>query len=866
MALELSRPFWLLLLIPACAGVYFMARRWPAAGIKARLSHIVHQMLVVLTVLAISGISVLAPAQEKAVWLVVDASGSMPDAVALAQQALDGLEEGTRAGVIVYGKNAMVELPLGEKPAFSGVQTAVDSSASDLNQALQLAGALLPGEVSGGIGVISDGLIDPVQAADLQARGIAVNTLQAAKEKIPDAQVTQVDLPSTAYQGQQFSMTAVVHSTAEGQAQLLLLENGTAAATQQVSLHRGENTFVFPAAAAASGVVTYEVQVQLPEDKNSRNDRLGAYMAVSGPPSVLLAEGGSGQGAELRKMLEASGMQVTLMPAASLPAASADYMTWQAIALVNVDADTLTQGQTAALMAAARELGRGVAVFGGDSSYALGGYRGSQLETMLPVTIDVKNKLNLPSTALVLVIDKSGSMTSGQYGVTRLDVAKEAACRAIEVLTEKDTAGVIAFDDHGKWALPMTQVTDIAAMQEQVGTIRPGGGTAFYTPLAMALDALESTSAQHKHVIFLTDGESGDQGYEQLVEQMAQQGITLTAVAIGAGADTRTMLRLAELGGGRAYAAAEFDNVPKIFTKETLLAAETFVQNRTFTPVITDGSMTDFSGFPQLAGYLTTTEKPLATVSLASDREEPILAWWQYGASRVACWTSDVQGAWSSAFLQWGSAAEFFSGIISHVLPAWNQQGDLSLQEGILTYTAANSMESASLEARVLAPDGQTITLPMEQTGAAAFTAPWDSTEPGAYAVQIASEGQTLLEGGAVLPYAREYDLRVSDRGALAALSQSTGGQAVDDPAALLSFPHGSARTRRPLTPVLMLLALLLLLADIAQRRLNRCKALPAPAPKARTPKARPEKKKTQQPAGQTAQQLWESMQKKKRL
>lgn len=866
MAFEFSNPLWLWLLLPLLGLIFLVARRWPAQGAKARLSHLLHQTLTVLTILSLSGLSVLSPAREKAAWLVVDVSGSMTDAASLTQQALDSLEEGTRAGVIVFGENAMVEVPLTETPTFSGVQTAVDASGSNLSQALQLAGALLPSDCSGGIGVISDGLLDPVSAADLQSRSIAVNTLQVSAGSCTDAQVTWVELPSTAYQGQQFSLTVTVHSTAEGAARILLLENGTAAASQQVSLHRGENTFVFQSTAETSGVVTYEAQVQLDGDENSRNDRLGTYIAVSGAPSVLLAEGRTGEGQQLRKMLEAAGMAVTVVPAQGLPSASADYMPYQAVALVNVDADSLSAAQTSALMAAARELGRGVAVFGGDSSFALGSYRGSELEAMLPVTIDVKNKLNLPSTALALVIDKSGSMTAGQYGVTRLDVAKEAACRALEVLTEKDTAGVIAFDDHGKWALPMTSVTDIAAMQEQIGTIRPGGGTAFYTPLAMALHALEDITAQHKHIIFLTDGESGDQGYETLVEQMTQQNITLTAVAIGEGADRNTMLHLAELGGGRAYAAAEFDNVPKIFTKETLIAAQTYVQNRTFTPVITDASMTDFPGFPPLSGYLTTTEKPLATVSLTSDKEEPILAWWQYGAGRVACWTSDVQGGWSSAYLQWDSAAAFFSGILSHVLHPWNQQGDMSLQNGALTYTAPSATENTSVTARILAPDGQVSEVPLEQVSVDSFTAPWESTAPGAYAVQLFANGAPLLEGGAVLPYAREYDLRVANRDALAALSQDTGGRTVADPASLMDFPQSAARSRRSLVPALTLLSLVLLLADIAQRRLNWGKTPPAPVAKAPKPRAKRKAQASPKPVGETTQQLWNNLQNRKRL
>lgn len=876
MAVELTRPYWLLTL-PLCSLLlWLLARRWPRQSRKAQLSHGLHQVMVLLTVLALAGTSVLSPAQEKAAWLLVDASASMDgqDASQLAREALTALQPGEKAGVIVFGGNAMVETPLGEAPAFSGVGTAVEASGSDLNQALRLAAALLPEEASGGVAVISDGLVDSVDASALQARGIAVNTLKTSADAARDAQITRLQLPATAYQGQGLTMTVTAHSTVEAEAKILLLENGEPFATRDVTLRRGENTFVFQSVAASSGTVTYEAQMLLPGDANPRNDALSACTTVAGVPAILLAEGRTGEGAELCKMLEAAGMKVETMLAASLPEQGADYMTWQAIALVNADADTLTDTQMTALSTAARELGRGVAVFGGDSSYALGGYRGSLLEEMLPITIDVKNKLDLPSTALLLVIDKSGSMTSGQYGVTRLEVAKEAACRALEVLSSQDMAGVITFDDQGKWVLPLSRVENIAAMQETIGTIRPGGGTAFYTPLAMALNALEQAEAQHKHVIFLTDGEAGDRGYERLVEQMAEKDISLTAVAIGQGADRDTMLRLAEMGNGRAYAAGEFDNVPKIFTKETMLAAGTYVQNRTFTPIVTDDSMTDFPGFPQLTGYLAGTEKPLATVSMISDREDPILCWWQYGAGRVACWTSDVQGGWSGAFLQWEDAAAFFGGILALVLPVWEQSGEMQRGEDTLTFTPAMPMENASLTAHVLTPEGERLTLPMEQVSATGYAVPWTYSKPGAYAVQITAEGQegstTLLEGGTVVPYAKEYDLRTRDSGILEELSATTGGQAVATAADLLTFPQSNARTRTSLTQVLMSLALLLLLADIAQRRLNWEKALPAetPAkPKAKKPNHPPKAPKaTTAPSGQTTQALWESRQNRKRL
>ena len=881
MWLDFSHPY-LLALVPLCTGfVYVAARRRPSKSKKSRISHALRYVMVVLTVLALAGASIPTGSGDKAAWILVDASASMAnrrhEVDRIVQDAISSAEDSQKIGVIAYGKNAMVEVPLSGSPNYSGVSTAIDASASDLSQALALAGALLPSDASGGIAVVSDGLLEDADASALANRGVAVNTIGVSSAKQADAQATRLDLPDTAYLGQSVPVTVTVHATVPGDATIVLSANGKTSATRSVALRSGENTFVFRDAAEQPGVVTYEAQVIMSGDGVSQNDRAAAYITVSGAPSVLIVEGQNGTGGELGKMLRAAGMAVETLSPALLPGNMGELRAYHAVALVNVDADMLTNGQIAALDAAAKELGVGVAVFGGDSSYALGGYRGSALENMLPVTIDVKNKADLPSTALVLVIDKSGSMTDAQYGVTRLDVAKEAACRAIEVLNEQDFAGVIAFDDAGKWVVPLANVTDVASMQEQIGTIRPGGGTAFYTPLAMACDALTHVTARHKHVIFLTDGESGDRGYEALAESMAAQGVTLTTVAVGSGADVRVMRRLAELGGGRAYAAGQFDNVPKIFTKETLLIAGTYVQNRSFTPIVTDDSLTDYDGFPILDGYLATTEKALATVSLISDREDPILAWWQYGAGRVLCWTSDVQGVWSRNFLAWDDAVSFFGGMISHILPVREQAGEMQLENGILSYTAAEAAEDAQVFARVLCPDGAMKNITLEQVSPMRYEAKLEADETGAYAVQIemGRDGERIasLDGGSVVPYSQEYDQCIVDTGALQRLSADTGGAYTQDASALLSFPDAPARARRSLQPWLLIAALILLLADIAQLRLNWEKAIPkrmeqkaqrSIPPKNKKPERKP-RKQTSDPAG-TSEQLWQNLQKKQRL
>ncbi|MBQ9196590.1 MAG: VWA domain-containing protein [Clostridia bacterium] len=835
MSLEFLRPWALFLVAAGLDWVILIAVR---SRRTHRLALALRCVLTCLLALSIAAPSILLPGGKTAVWLLVDASDSaqplqeqMTDAV---RTAIENKNDNLQAGVIAFGANAMVEAPLSDAPAYHGVQTAVDSRDSALSGALALAGALLPSEAGGRVAVISDGMTDDFTAAAkaLAARGIPVDVLPLAADTLPDAQVSEVRVPFEAYAGQSFAVTVRVDAAMDTSGTLVLYQDRAPVDTRQVTLRKGENTFVFRDIARASGVVTYEARLLAAGDERSQNDSLGAYVYVRGAPRLLLVEGRMGEGGEMAAMLTAAGMEHETILPAQLPSDAGLLQPYDAIVLVNVDYDAADEGQWQALNTAVKSLGRGLAVIGGDSSYALGGYRGSTLESMLPVTIDVRSKLDLPSLALMLVIDKSGSMTDGMFGTTRLELAKEAAMRACEVLTENDQVGVIAFDDAAKWVVPLRQADDIEAIQSLIGTIRPGGGTAFYTALYESLQALSQSDAAQKHVIFLTDGEPGDGGYEGVVEEMAQNGITLTTVAVGSGADQRLLRGLAQRGGGRAYAANEFDNLPKIFTKETYLVSGSYVQNRVFTPVIAHQSvLTDFAGFPQMTGYLATAEKGLSTVELVSDRDDPILAWWQYGAGRVLCFMGDSRGAWTEQLLSWSDASAFYGGMAAFVLPGDERGGELTARRAgdslEISYTAPEGGSGLSTEVVAVLPDGGERRITLVETAQGVYTGALEASQDGAYALRAeqydADGGLTrVMEGGAVAGYAPEYDLRrTGEADALSRLAAFTGGRVYTDAAGLLAQPGGNVYRRVSLAQGLLTASLIVLLLDIAARRLG---------------------------------------------
>ena len=177
---------------------------------------------------------------------------------------------------------------------------------------------------------------------------------------------------------------------------------------------------------------------------------------------------------------------------------------------------------------AVKQFGTGFMMVGGETSFGLGGYFQSPVERMLPVEMDVKGKHQLPSLGLMIVLDRSGSM-AGQ----KMELAKEAAARSVEMLRPDDQFGLIAFDDRPWEIIPVGPIKDIEGTVNDILSITPGGGTEIYSSLEEAYNQLEDVNVQRKHIILLTDGQSSTSNdYESLITDALSKNVTLSTVSI----------------------------------------------------------------------------------------------------------------------------------------------------------------------------------------------------------------------------------------------------------------------------------------------------------------------------------------------
>ena len=93
------------------------------------------------------------------------------------------------------------------------------------------------------------------------------------------------------------------------------------------------------------------------------------------------------------------------------------------------------------------------------------------IEEILPVKLRGPDHEEHQSSALALVIDRSGSM-SGQ----KIEICKSAAIATADLLEDMDYIGVYAFDSSVHTVVPLTRVNSTTAIANQISLLASGGG------------------------------------------------------------------------------------------------------------------------------------------------------------------------------------------------------------------------------------------------------------------------------------------------------------------------------------------------------------------------------------------------------
>ncbi len=516
-----------------------------------------------------------------------------------------------------------------------------------------------------------------------------------------------------------------------------------------------------------------------------------------------------------------------------MPETLSDLQNYELLVLSNVPATSLTQQQMEITRTYVQELGGGFIMLGGEQSFGLGGYYKSSLEEILPVRSDFEKEKETPSLGMVLVIDKSGSM-SGE----KIEMAKSAARSAAELLGRRDKLGVLAFDGETYVISEMQSARNKGRISDDIARIDAGGGTTMYPAMEMAFEMLLATSAKLKHVILLTDGVSSPGDFEGITQQMVSSKMTLSTVAVGEGSDTDLLESIARIGKGRYYFTADAAQVPQIFAKETVTASKSAIDEQPFLPQVIRATHAladiDMDAAPFLLGYVMTRPKPTCEVILATEKGDPLLAWWRYGLGMTAAFTSDAKSRWAAEWMTWEGFGKFWTQVVRQTMRKSEARGIAveATRQGVnadLTVDAVNELgqylNNAEVELTVIDPQLKRHKSSLNQTAPGRYATSFTTPTSGAYHMEIAlkKNGQIVYRQsrGMTVGYSDELRIRPTNASLLRSVAAASRGTYAPDPTKLLNLEHEIATRPTPLWPYLVTLALLLLVLDVALRRID---------------------------------------------
>lgn len=181
------------------------------------------------------------------------------------------------------------------------------------------------------------------------------------------------------------------------------------------------------------------------------------------------------------------------------------------------------------------------------------------------------------------VIDVSGSMGEAAGSETKLELAKQAAIRALTQYAPDDEVGLWVFSSNVEgrptpWQelVPIKPVKEnLATLRSRIGGLTPRGGTALYASTrASVRHVRESFDPQRINaVVFLTDGKNEyppDTDLEGLLRDLRSEdesvAVRVFTIGYGEDADLPTLRRIAEASRGAAYDASDPASIDKVFT------------------------------------------------------------------------------------------------------------------------------------------------------------------------------------------------------------------------------------------------------------------------------------------------------------
>lgn len=759
------------------------------------------------------------------------------------------------AGLIIFGKSSAVELPPRMSFPFEALNSQVDRGATNLEQTLSLASAMLPEDNQGRIVLISDGVQTEGNLTrvlgDLKSRGVAVDVLPIDYTYNEEVWLERLDLPQNVKLGDTYEAAMVLSSLSDGKGKLVLRENGNVIAEQEVEYKAGKNRFSVPITLRSAGYYEYTASIEVPkaQDSLSQNNTVLNYIFVEGEGKVLLVTDSVGDRRDWERLEaamkakaaeegEGGERSVEVITGADLPSDAASLMPYDCIIFCNVPHDEFNVQQMQAVRDAVYNLGAGFLMVGGPNSFGPGGYHRTVIEEILPVSMDITQKKVLPKGALAIILHTCEFAEGNTWG-------KRITKQAIKVLGAQDEVGVLAYTEKGEdWLFELTPAAKYEEMVPIINGATIGDMPSFQNTMQMGLKGLKASDAATRHMIIISDGDP-QAPTPQLVKDFVDSQVSVSMVAVfpHGGLDISKMQGVAEVTGGRYYFPEDPSQLPAIFIKESKTLKRSLLQNKVFTPSIGYPSpvIKGVEAMPELKGYVITTAKGHPAMQILngppdaeqSDSLDPILSIWQHGLGKTAAFTSDFSANWGAEWQKWDRFQPFVKQLIKEISRV-KKDGHLRMStqtsggDAVIVVEDFHPDESfLELNAKLSGPGQRTENVQLKQVGPRRYQATvplWGHGRYHAIAQGTGGDRKDLAFGGFIVSYSPEYLRFRSSRQTLQEIADKTGGKILSgDPAKDEVYTRGRApkRSSKPIFDWFLIALAILIPLDVAIRRIQ---------------------------------------------
>ena len=604
-------------------------------------------------------------------FLLLDRSAStegmidenLPDWTRILEKAKPSADDEIR--VINFGSEVLVE-GVGETAIYAGGR---DMTRTGL--ALQTALAVAREDRPSRALLLTDGyatesLLD--LADKLKAQGIPLDFRLVRDEELNDFRVARVEVPGRTMPGEPFVISVTCRGYQDEEIPLEISREGEVLLQTSVTLVDGVGRASFTDRLVKPGAYRYAARISPKTDAHPGNNVREQWVEISGGPRILLLTRYLND--PLANALRRQGFSVEMVTDTKKVGVG-QLAGARVVIFNNVPAPQVPRDFQKALDFFVKDQGGGLLMVGGDASFGAGGYHESPVDNLLPVSMELKSEHRKVSTALAIVMDRSGSMSARIGALSKMDLANNGAVNAINLLGDRDFISVTAVDSDPKTFVPLQQIDGKRAeIINQTKSIRAAGGGIFvYNGLEAAFAELREAPSKTRHVILFSDAQDSEEpgNYQKLIKEMVAQNMTISVIGLGTDKDQDAPLLadIAGLGKGRVFFTKDAAEVPVIFSQETVTVARSAFLKE-LTKVRATGKWSEISPkepewLGRVDGYNLSYLRPDATVSFVSQDEylAPLVAHQRVGAGRSMAISFPLGGDYSEEVRNWPGYGDF---------------------------------------------------------------------------------------------------------------------------------------------------------------------------------------------------------------